>query len=112
MNSFWLLTGSMLIGSQILNFFGISIPVVQVGGGLVVMYAGWTLLHREENPAREGVQQKITSRDISDRAFYPLTLPLTVGPGSISVAITLGATQAPHDIHCVSPLPPSWARLW
>ena len=52
LNSFWLLTGSMLIGSQILNFFGISIPVVQVGGGLVVISAGWTLLKPESNPAR------------------------------------------------------------
>ncbi len=49
LNSFWLLTGSMLIGSHVLNFFGISIPVVQIGGGLVVISTGWTLLKSGTN---------------------------------------------------------------
>jgi multiple antibiotic resistance protein len=95
--SFWLLTVSMLVGTHILNFFGISIPVVQVGGGLVVIATGWTLLHREPEEARASSQKKVTKQDISNRAFYPLTLPLTVGPGSISVAITLGADELPHN---------------
>lgn len=102
LNSFWLLTGSMLIGSQILKFFGISIPVVQVGGGLVVISAGWTLLQQEPEQARDSATKKVTPHDISDRAFYPLTLPLTVGPGSISVALTLGATQTPHRSNLVA----------
>jgi multiple antibiotic resistance protein len=96
LNSYWLLLGSMLIGTHILNFFGISIPVVQVGGGLVVVSTGWTLLRREPEPARTAVEKKISSQDIANRAFYPLTLPLTVGPGSISVALTIGANQSPH----------------
>jgi multiple antibiotic resistance protein len=96
LNSFWLLTGSMLIGEHILDFFGISIPVVQVGGGLVVMSTGWTLLKTAGAEARQNPEKKITGEDISNRAFYPLTLPLTVGPGSISVAITLGANETLH----------------
>ncbi|MBV8552878.1 MAG: MarC family protein [Acidobacteriaceae bacterium] len=96
LNSYWLLTGSLLIGSHILDFFGISVPVVQIGGGIVVMSTGWTLLQREEEQARESAQKKVSLEDISTRAFYPLTLPLTVGPGSISVAIALGANQAPY----------------
>ena len=97
LNSLWLLAGSMLIGSHILNFFGISIPVVQIGGGLVVMWTGWTLLHQDAEQEQVHAQRKVSPQDISDRAFYPLTLPLTVGPGSISVALTLGASQAIHD---------------
>jgi multiple antibiotic resistance protein len=96
LNSFWLLTGSMLIGSHVLDFFGLSIPVVQVGGGLVVAATGWRLLNRDVEESRSEQRRKISSRDIANRAFYPLTLPLTVGPGSISVALTLGANQAPH----------------
>ncbi|MDQ2712445.1 MAG: NAAT family transporter [Acidobacteriota bacterium] len=97
LNSLWLLIGSMLIGSHILNFFGISIPVVQIGGGMVVMWTGWTLL--QQNPEQEQAlaQKKVSRQDISDRAFYPLTLPLTVGPGSISVALTLGASEGIHN---------------
>jgi multiple antibiotic resistance protein len=96
LNSFWLLTASMLVGTHILAFFGISIPLVQVGGGLVVIATSWTLLQREPEEARASSEKKVTKQDISNRAFYPLTLPLTVGPGSISVAITLGADQLPH----------------
>jgi multiple antibiotic resistance protein len=103
LNSFWLLTGSMLIGSHILSFFGISIPVVQVGGGLVVMSTGWTLLQqRDDEQSRANVAKKrITREDIANRAFYPLTLPLTVGPGSISVALTLGVNEAPQRSNLV-----------
>jgi multiple antibiotic resistance protein len=97
LNSFWLLTGSMLIGSHILDFFGISIPVVQIGGGMVVVSTGWMLLQREPEQERDVTQRKVSTADIASRAFYPLTLPLTVGPGSISVAITLGANHAPHQ---------------
>ena len=95
LNSFWLLTVSMLIGSHILDFFGLSVPVVQIGGGMVVVSTGWMLLQRESEPenVKRNSPHKISPQDISNRAFYPLTLPLTVGPGSISVAITLGANQ-------------------
>lgn len=98
MNSFFLLIASFLIGTHILNFFGISIPVVQVGGGLVVISNGWAMLKQKETPDRgPEVQRKVNLEDIFRNAFYPLTLPLTVGPGSISVAITLGA-NLPHHL--------------
>lgn len=96
LNSFWLLSISMLIGTHILEFFGISIPVVQIGGGLVVISTGWSLLRQEPEQARASAQKKVSRQDIASRAFYPLTLPLTVGPGSISVALTLGANQTSH----------------
>ncbi len=82
--------GSYFVGSHILEFFGISIPVVQVGGGVVVMSMGWTLLTKKEE-ARNGTEPSANPDDMSRRAFYPLAMPLTVGPGSISVAVTLGA---------------------
>jgi len=97
-NSFILLIASFLIGTHILHFFGISIPVVQVGGGLVVISNGWAMLQRKEQPDRSSdVQQKVNLQDIFRNAFYPITMPLTVGPGSISVAITLGA-NLPHSL--------------
>ena len=99
LNSFVLLVASFLIGSHILAFFGISIPVVQVGGGLVVISTGWTLLGRKEEQERHGqVQKSVNPLDVFRNAFYPLTLPLTVGPGSISVAITLGANETRHNV--------------
>jgi multiple antibiotic resistance protein len=94
-NSFFLLIGSYLIGAHILAFFGISLPVVQVGGGLVVISTGWSMLKRRDDDERKDVKKTIYPPDTFRQAFYPMTLPLTVGPGSISVAITLGA-NAPH----------------
>ncbi len=98
MNSFLLLVISFFIGTHILAFFGISLPVVQVGGGLVVISTGWTMLKSEDDDhdKSDDVQSKMRSRDVLAQAFYPLTLPLTVGPGSISVAIALGANAPQH----------------
>jgi multiple antibiotic resistance protein len=97
MNSFILLIASFLIGTHILAVFGISIPVVQVGGGLIVISNGWAMLKRKEEGDRGGdVHKNVDSQDVFRNAFYPLTLPLTVGPGSISVAITLGANEPRH----------------
>jgi multiple antibiotic resistance protein len=90
-NSFFLLVVSVLIGAYVLDIFGVSIPAVQVGGGLIVCAIGWSFLMSPGSPA---VSDRISTPDadiLSQRAFYPLTMPLTVGPGSISVAITLGA---------------------
>ncbi len=90
-NSLFLLIGSYLIGTHILSFFGISIPVVQIGGGIVVISSGWTMLSHRDEDERHEMHRNVTQEDLARQAFYPLTLPLTVGPGSISVAITLGA---------------------
>lgn len=96
-NSFFLLSASFVVGSHILAFFGLSIPVVQVGGGLIVITNGWAILKSKEEVDRgQEVQKKVNLQDISRSTFYPLTLPLTVGPGSISMAITLGANEPRH----------------
>jgi multiple antibiotic resistance protein len=95
LNSFFLLIGSYLIGAHILAFFGISLPVVQVGGGLVVVSTGWSMLKRRDEDERNEMRKTLYPQDTFNQAFYPMTLPLTVGPGAISVALTLGA-NAPH----------------
>jgi len=98
MNSFILLVASFTIGSHVLSFFGISLPVVQVGGGLIVIASGWALLRQEDAQERSTVERRtVDCNDVLHQAFYPLTLPLTVGPGSISVALTLGANE-PHSL--------------
>lgn len=96
-NSFLLLVGSYFIGTHILSFFGISLPVVQVGGGLIVIAAGWALLKQGNDVGQKDVKTNIQPVDPFHNAFYPLTLPLTVGPGSISIAITLGANAPRHQ---------------
>ena len=95
MNGLILIVASIFIGTHILAFFGISLPVVQVGGGLVVISTGWGLLRRPADDESEdsGARRDCDEENYARQAFYPLTLPLTVGPGSISVAITVGANR-------------------
>jgi multiple antibiotic resistance protein len=91
-NSVLLLAGSMFIGSYLLVFFGITLPVVRIAGGLVLIAFGWKLLHSGVEPEDKrsiGTTRHSTAID----AFYPLTMPLTVGPGSIAVAIGLGSQR-------------------
>jgi multiple antibiotic resistance protein len=93
-NGLVLMVVSIFIGTHILAFFGISLPVVQVGGGLVVISTGWALLRRPDEDAEAGGAAKpCEEMNYMRRAFYPLTMPLTVGPGSIAVSITLGANR-------------------
>ena len=93
---FFLLAGSCLFGTPVLGFFGISLFIVQIAGGLVVAAAGWGLLNqKEEDTSAKNVA--ITVDDALSHAFYPLTLPITVGPGCISIAITIGAHLRRQD---------------
>jgi multiple antibiotic resistance protein len=100
LNSFVLLVASYFVGTYILAFFGISLPIVQVGGGIVLVAMGWAMLMQRDDACDTGNRKNIHPQDVLREAFYPLTLPLTVGPGSISVAITLGANAArSHTLH-------------
>jgi multiple antibiotic resistance protein len=96
-NGFALLLGSMVLGPWLLEFFGIELPVVRIAGGLVVTALGWKLLSQESwsdhgTGVQPGVERKVGS-------FYPLTMPLTVGPGSMSVAITIGSRKPATESH-------------
>jgi multiple antibiotic resistance protein len=90
-NGVVLLVASLFIGSYILQFFGISLAAVQVGGGLVVTVAGWQILNRPGDQKGGQLQAPPSRERILSQAFYPLTMPLTVGPGCIAVALTLGS---------------------
>ncbi len=126
-NSFFILLASLSIGAYVLQFFGISIPVLRVAGGVIITMAGWNLLQSSDTPdesdtdaeeaegamaaslaasadqatsasprmAREPsppAPRRLSARrtELQSKSFYPLTMPVTVGPGSISVAIALG----------------------
>jgi multiple antibiotic resistance protein len=92
-NGFVLLLGSMVLGPYLLEFFGIQLPVVRIAGGFVVAALGWKLLSQEQwSDHADGVT---TAPERKVGSFYPLTMPMTVGPGSMSVAITIGSRRQP-----------------
>jgi multiple antibiotic resistance protein len=80
----------------VLEFFGISIPVLRVAGGIIVAASGWRMLNQPDaTEQRRSETPRPKTMDVSPSrlAFYPLTMPLTTGPGTISVAISIGASR-------------------
>ncbi|SAK49856.1 antibiotic resistance protein [Caballeronia temeraria] len=101
-NSFVILLASLSIGAYVLSFFGISIPVLRVAGGLVVAMAGWGLLQApDDDDGAEAAPKPRSGATLRAKAFYPLTLPITVGPGAIAVAIALGTGSPRHGLQPV-----------
>jgi multiple antibiotic resistance protein len=87
-----------LLGSALLSFFGISLPIVQVSGGFVLAAMGWSLLNQkdpqttvDEAHAEVKSNHEVTHNSLEQGAFYPLTFPVTAGPGCIVVMLTLSA---------------------
>ncbi len=77
-------------GSYVLAFFGISLPALRCAGGLVLALYAWELLNAPEQQEQRKQAQAAHAEGLEDVAFYPLTLPFTTGPGTISVAVALG----------------------
>jgi multiple antibiotic resistance protein len=87
----------MLLGPWLLELFGIQTPVVRIAGGLVVTALGWKLLTQEQWSDHSATNMPRQDSPGSG-SFYPLTMPLTVGPGSISVAVAIGSRKAPGGL--------------
>lgn len=94
-NSWFIVFFSLAIGTYVLQFFGISLPVVRLGGGLLVASTAWRMLNRAErddvHAAVAGKAIEMSEAEIVNRSFFPITFPLTTGPGTIAAAIALGA---------------------
>lgn len=87
-----------LLGGAILSFFGISLPIVQVSGGIVIAAIGWSVLNEKNSEAnernkREEAELKVDAsvRSLENKVFYPFTFPVTSGPGTLVVILTLSA---------------------
>ena len=98
--AFFVVAVSLYVGAYVLEFFGISIPVLRVSGGILIAMTGWHMLSAPDPSERQRSETPSSRTDIppSRLAFYPLTMPLTTGPGTISVAISLGARR-PSGLH-------------
>lgn len=91
-NTFTLLTVVLVAGSYLLAFFGISIPVVQAAGGLVLCSMGWKSLSAHDPiDTEKPTEPRQPGHSLEEMTFYPFTFPVTVGPGSVAVTLTLSA---------------------
>jgi multiple antibiotic resistance protein len=98
LNNIVFLTVIELLGAAILNFFGISLPIVQLSGGIVIAAMGWSVLN--ERDARAVIKNKEEESEVRDETqtkyleqgtFYPFTFPVTSGPGTLVALLTLTA---------------------
>lgn len=93
-----------LLGSAILSFFGISLPIVQLAGGLVIVAIGWGVLNEPDEEAEEKCDETADSmrgereRALEEKAFYPFTFPITSGPGTLVAVLTLAAHNSDRGI--------------
>ena len=99
-NCWLLIVGAIFVGSYVLAFFGLSLPIVRLAGGMLVAATAWKLLHDDGSGKGEDVirsslggseSTRWSRAELDQRSFYPISFPLTVGPGTIAAAIALGA---------------------
>jgi multiple antibiotic resistance protein len=92
---------ALWVGASLMNFFGVSIEALRIAGGLVVGAAAWEMLYySQENESRKE-EQAAHVAGADDEAFFPLTMPFTTGPGTISVAIALSASRPSTAVELV-----------
>ncbi|HEX7933653.1 MAG TPA: MarC family protein [Paraburkholderia sp.] len=85
---------AFFLGAPILHFFGISMEALRIGGGLAVAVGGWQMLNAPDTqPADQPGVKRVDAESAKAKAFFPLTIPLTTGPGSIATAIALTANR-------------------
>lgn len=100
--SFAICTVTVFTGRWILELFGLSIPVIQLAGGILICKMGWEFLSAGNNASENKVKSQHTDtmseNNIQDKLFYPITFPVTVGAGTISVLFTLGARSTHESI--------------
>jgi multiple antibiotic resistance protein len=92
---------SLLAGATLIGFFGVSLSALRVAGGLVVAVRAWEMLSAPEQNEGRKQEQASKATGASDDAFFPLTMPLTTGPGTISVAIALSANRPKNTLDVI-----------
>jgi multiple antibiotic resistance protein len=94
-----------LLGATILRFFGISLPIVQLSGGIVIAAMGWSVLNERDARANSRNKQEEAEtaeetrlQDFEQKIFYPFTFPITSGPGTLVALLTLTARISVGDL--------------
>jgi multiple antibiotic resistance protein len=101
--SLLMMLGALWVGAYVLNFFGVTLAALRLAGGIVVAMRAWELLNRpEDHEERKQEQAGPSGQAVMDMAFFPLTMPFTTGPGTISVAVTLGAERPASGLGLLS----------
>ena len=78
----------LFFGRFVLIFFGISLPVLRIAGGLIVANTAWGMVTGNTRMTAAETNEAATKADIS---LTPMAMPMLSGPGSIGVVMGLAA---------------------
>ena len=78
----------LFFGRFVLNFFGISLPVLQIAGGLIVANTAWGMVTATSRMTPAESHEANTKEDIS---LTPMAMPMLAGPGAIGVVMGVAA---------------------
>jgi multiple antibiotic resistance protein len=101
-NSAIVLLVTLLAGVYVLKLFGITVPIVQICGGALILAMGWKSLNSDQESV-EGDRKTLLEEKLNpetaygNQAFYPMTFPFTIGPGSIAITLTISAESLNHS---------------
>lgn len=73
----------LLIGESVLHFFGITMPYIRVAGGILIFASGWKILNANKPKTTQRIEK------LNEILFYPMTIPFTVGGGTIATVLAL-----------------------
>ena len=99
-NSLSIAIGALLLGHLIMLIFNLEMPIIQVAGGILICKTGlgWLSDPGTTNPeVSDETTSKISIKNIESKIFYPISFPIIIGAGSISVIFTLMATTSDKD---------------
>ena len=102
---FTVLAITTFFGNDILDFFSISIPSFQVGGGILILLMSINMMHGKQSHTRQTPEEAQTMADKSAIAIVPLSIPIYAGPGAIS-SVIITADKSVNFIHQTSLLIP------
>ena len=87
--------GSLAVGHFVLTLFGLSLPVIQLGGGLLICRTALQWLSDSDSSVGHAQGKDVNPLHkiaLESQVFYPITFPISIGPGSVSVILTLMAS--------------------
>lgn len=93
-----LLLATLLLGPYLLSFFGLQPADIRIAGGLVLFSIAWKMLSHTKDLDSKTQREDRNNDDVMSLAFFPLTMPLTAGAGSIAIVVAL-ATQAKETVN-------------
>ncbi len=99
--AFLICTIALFTGHWILELFGLSVPIIQLAGGIMICKIGWEFLasDKTDTPVQTpaGTAALNSNADLENKLFYPITFPVTTGAGTLAVLFTLSTKVVVKD---------------